>query len=538
MNEFGRKPNNADLSYLGLNNAENVFWNLTPAELVEETIVRGQGMLTHTGALAVNTGEFTGRSPKDRFLVYDEKTKDAVWWGDINLKFDPDDFTRLFNRMQAYLSGRDVYVKDAYVCADDQYRMNVRLVAELPWSGLFAENMFLRLNQDEISDFSPEWNIVCAPGFYADPAIDKTRQHNFAVINFTEKMILIGGTGYTGEIKKGIFSVLNFILPHEREVLSMHCSANVGQDGDTAVFFGLSGTGKTTLSSDPNRRLIGDDEHGWADGSVFNFEGGCYAKTIDLSAEREPQIFNAIKFGALLENIGFDENDPSVPDFEDSTITENTRVSYPIHHIDNIMVPSVGKDPKNIFFLTCDAYGVLPPISRLSKGQAMYHFMSGYTAKVAGTEAGITEPQTAFSACFGAPFMPLHPSKYAEMLGKKMDERDVKVWLVNTGWSGGAYGEGERIKLRYTRAMITAALTGELENVDYKEHEIFGLQMPTSCPDVPDEILSPKSTWKDATKYDNTALALAEKFVNNFKKFEEHSSEEIKSAAPHTRVNA
>lgn len=538
MNEFGRKPNNADLSYLGLDNADNIFWNLTPAELVEETIVRGQGMLTHTGALAINTGEFTGRSPKDRYIVCDEKTEDAVWWGDINIKFDSADFDRLQNRMQAYLSNRDIYVKDAYVCADEKYRMNVRLVSEYPWSSLFGHNMFLRLEADEISDFSAEWNVICAPGFYADPEIDKTRQHNFAVINFTKKMILIGGTGYTGEIKKGIFSVLNFLLPHDKNVLSMHCSANVGEDGDTAVFFGLSGTGKTTLSSDPNRRLIGDDEHGWADGSVFNFEGGCYAKTIDLSAEREPQIFNAIKFGALLENIGFDEKDPSVPDYEDSTITENTRVSYPIHHIDNIMVPSVGSDPKNIFFLTCDAYGVLPPISKLTKGQAMYHFMSGYTAKVAGTEAGITEPQTAFSACFGAPFMPLHPSRYAEMLGKKMDERDVNVWLVNTGWSGGAYGEGERIRLRYTRAMITAALTGELKDVDYKEHEIFGLQMPVSCPDVPDEILNPKSTWKDQAAYDKTAQALAEKFAKNFKKFEENTSEEIINAGPRVRVDA
>ncbi len=538
MNEFGRKPNNADLSYLGLNRAENIFWNLSPAELVEETIVKGQGLLTHTGSLAVNTGEFTGRSPKDRFIVCDDKTKDAVWWGDINIKFDIDHFDRLQQRMQAYLSNRDIYVKDAYVCADEDYRMNVRLVSEYPWSSLFGHNMFLRPEVDEIDDFAPEWNILCAPGFYADPEIDNTRQHNFAVINFTKKMILIGGTGYTGEIKKGIFSVLNFILPHEKNVLSMHCSANVGEEGDTAVFFGLSGTGKTTLSSDPNRRLIGDDEHGWADGSVFNFEGGCYAKTIDLSSEREPQIFDAIKFGSLLENIGFDEDNPSIPNYEDSTITENTRVSYPIHHIDNIMVPSVGSDPKNIFFLTCDAYGVLPPISRLTRGQAMYHFMSGYTAKVAGTEAGITEPQTAFSACFGAPFMPLHPSRYAEMLGKKMDERDVRVWLVNTGWSGGPYGEGDRIKLRYTRAMITAALTGKLNDVEYKEHEIFGLQMPVSCPDVPAEMLNPKSTWKDQSAYDKTAQSLAAKFVANFKKFEEHTSEEIISAGPLVRVNA
>lgn len=538
MNEFGRKPNNADLGSLGLKNVDTIFWNLSPAELIEETILRGQGLLTHTGAIAVNTGEFTGRSPKDRFIVCDETTENAVWWGDINKKFDSGDFDRLFDRMKAYLSNRDVFVKDAYVCADEKYRMNVRLVSEHPWSNLFADNMFLRLTDEEIDNYSPEWSIVCAPEFFADPEVDKTRQHNFAVIDFTKKMVLIGGTGYTGEIKKGIFSVLNFILPHQHNVLSMHCSANVGKDGDTAVFFGLSGTGKTTLSSDPNRRLIGDDEHGWADGSVFNFEGGCYAKTIDLSEKREPQIYGAIKFGALLENIGFNEDNPSIPDYEDSTITENTRVSYPIHHIDNVMVPSVGGDPKNIFFLTCDAYGVLPPISKLTKGQAMYHFMSGYTAKVAGTEAGITEPVTAFSACFGAPFMPLHPSKYAEMLGNKMGEREVKVWLINTGWSGGAYGTGERIKLRYTRAMITAAMDGHLDKVEYKEHEVFGLQMPTSCPDVPGEILDPKATWTDKAKYDTKAFDLAEKFVKNFKQFEAHTSEEILAAAPRVRVSA
>lgn len=537
MNEFGRKPNDADLSYLGLNRASNVFWNLTPAELVEETIVSGQGLLTNTGALAINTGEFTGRSPKDRFIVCDSKTEDAVWWGEINKKFDSKDFDQLFNRMQAYLANRDLYVKDAYVCADSNYRMNVRAVTEYSWSSLFADNMFLRLNSEELKDFTPEWNIVCAPGFFASPEIDNTRQHNFAVINFTRKMIIIGGTGYTGEIKKGIFSVLNFVLPHEKNVLPMHCSANVGEDGDTAVFFGLSGTGKTTLSSDPNRRLIGDDEHGWANGTVFNFEGGCYAKTIDLSEEREPQIFNAIKFGALLENIGFKEG-VSEPDYTDSSITENTRVSYPIHHIDNIMVPSIGKDPKNIFFLTCDAYGVLPPISKLTRGQAMYHFMSGYTAKVAGTEAGITEPQTVFSACFGAPFMPLHPAKYAEMLGKKMDENSVNVWLLNTGWSGGEYGVGERIKLRYTRAMITAALTGALDNVSYKEHEVFGLNMPLTCPEVPDSMLDPKSTWNDKAAYDAKAQGLADKFIANFKKFEELSSDEIKASGPRVRMNA
>jgi len=361
--------------------------------------------------------------------------------------------------------------------------------------------------------------------------MDGTRQHNSAIINFTDKMIIIGGTGYTGEIKKGIFSVLNFILPHEKNVLSMHCSANVGKDGDTAVFFGLSGTGKTTLSSDPDRRLIGDDEHGWSENGVFNFEGGCYAKTIDLSQEKEPQIWDAIKFGAILENIGFEEG-TTTPDYEDCDITQNTRVSYPIHHIDNIMVPSRGGMPKNIFFLTADAFGVLPPISKLTPGQAMYHFISGYTAKVAGTEEGVDEPQTAFSACFGAPFLPLHPTKYAEMLGQKMEENSVRVWLINTGWSGGEYGTGERISLKYTRAMITSALEGKLDNVDYTTHEIFGLDMPNECANVPTEILNPKNTWADKAAYDAKANHLAGEFVKNFVQFESGANEEIMAAAP------
>ncbi|MGB1033149.1 MAG: phosphoenolpyruvate carboxykinase (ATP), partial [Flavobacteriales bacterium] len=382
-----------------------------------------------------------------------------------------------------------------------------------------------------------EWHIVCAPEFKADPELDGTRQSNFAIINFTKKMIIIGGTGYTGEIKKGIFSVLNYVLPHEKNVLSMHCSSNVGEDGDTAVFFGLSGTGKTTLSSDPLRRLVGDDEHGWSHKGVFNFEGGCYAKTIDLNKEKEPQIWDAIKFGAILENIGF-EDDGVTPNFNDSSKTQNTRVSYPIHHIDNIMVPSAGGIPKNIFFLTCDAFGVLPPIAKLTKEQAMYHFISGYTAKVAGTEAGITEPQTAFSACFGSPFLPLHPTKYAEMLGEKMTEHKVNVWLVNTGWSGGAYGEGSRMKLGYTRSMITEALTGGLDSADYTNHEVFGLAMPSTCANVPDELLNPRNTWSDKTKYDQKANELAQKFNNNFKQFEEFANKEILSAAPKVSVGA
>lgn len=537
MNEYGFKAKNASIADLGLGHVENAYWNLQPSELVEESILLGEGVLTDTGALAIDTGEFTGRSPADRFIVKDSITENTVWWGNINKPFDSGKFDALFNRAAAYLAGRDVYVRDAYACADEKHRLNLRVVTELPWSNQFAHNMFLRPSKEEIANFNPEWHVVCVPGFKATPEIDGTRQHNFAVINFTRKMILIGGTGYTGEIKKGIFSVLNYILPQDRDVLSMHCSANVGAEGDTSIFFGLSGTGKTTLSADPARKLIGDDEHGWDGNSVFNFEGGCYAKTIDLSKEKEPQIWDAIKFGAILENIEFTEGTTTV-DYANSSKTQNTRVSYPIHHIDNICMPSAGSNPKNIFFLTCDAYGVLPPISRLTAGQAMYHFISGYTAKVAGTEAGITEPQTVFSACFGAPFLPLHPTKYAEMLGAKMKESNVNVWLINTGWSGGAYGTGSRMSLKYTRAMITAALNGELANVDYTTHEVFGLDMPVSCPNVPTEVLNPKQTWADKGAYDAKANGLAEEFVSNFEQFSEFANKEIMDAAPRASVSA
>jgi phosphoenolpyruvate carboxykinase (ATP) len=537
MNHYGKNPDEAGLLSLGLGEINNAFWNLTPAELTEETIVSGMGTLSDTGALCVDTGEFTGRSPKDRFVVKDAKTEQTVWWGDVNIPFSPENFERLYARMRAYLAGRDVYVRDAYACAHPEYRMNLRVVTEFPWSNMFANNMFLRLTDEEGENFTPEWTVICAPGFKADASIDGTRQHNFAILNFTKKMIIIGGTAYTGEIKKGIFSVLNYVLPQERGVLSMHCSANVGADGDTAVFFGLSGTGKTTLSSDPNRRLIGDDEHGWSADSVFNFEGGCYAKCIDLTREKEPQIYDAIKFGAILENVGF-MDDGCTPDYSDGSRTENTRVSYPIHHIDNIMEPSRGGIPKNIFFLTCDAYGVLPPISKLSKAQAMYQFISGYTAKVAGTEVGITEPQVTFSACFGKAFLPLHPAKYAEMLGKKMEESNVNVWLVNTGWIGGGYGVGNRISLKYTRALITSALTGQFDGVAFHNHEVFGFAMPASCPNVPDDILNPRNTWADKSAYDATAQKLAQKFVENFDKFKEFASEEILSAAPGKKQTA
>ncbi len=531
MQENGLKSTKATVNDLGIKDA-TVHWNLSSEELARISVEKGMAQDTSTGAIAVNTGEFTGRSPKDRFIVRDEVTEDAVWWGNINIPFEPSQFDALYDRVVDYLSGKELYARDAYVCADPKYRTNIRVVTELPWSNMFCHNMFLRPSQDEIENFDPEWTVVCAPGFMADPERDGTRQHNFAILNFGRKIAMVGGTGYTGEMKKGIFSALNFILPHQKDTLAMHCSANVGESGDTAIFFGLSGTGKTTLSADPNRRLIGDDEHGWtSENTVFNFEGGCYAKVIDLTEEKEPDIWKAIKPGAILENITFKEG-TNVPDYESAKITENTRVSYPIYHIDNIQESSVGENPKNIFFLTCDASGVLPPISKLTPGQAMFHFISGYTAKVAGTEAGITEPVAAFSACFGAPFMPLHPTKYAEMLGEKMQAAGVNVWLVNTGWSGGAYGTGSRMKLKYTRAMITAALEGDLDNVDYTTHEVFGLAMPATCPNIPDDILSPKNTWADKVAYDAEANKLAVKFNKNFEKFEEYANEEILAGAP------
>jgi len=530
-NEFGLRASNASVATLGLGNVAAAYWNMTPAELVEEAIVRGEGRLVDSGALAADTGEFTGRSPKDRFIVKDAITENAVWWGDVNIPFDSQKFDLLYHRVCAYLAGKEIFVRDAYACADPKYRTNIRVVTEQAYHNIFANNLFLRPTKEEVLNFSPEWTIVNAPGFKADPAIDGTRQHNFAILNFTQKIILIGGTGYTGEIKKGIFGVLNFVLPHDKNVLSMHCSANIGKDGDTAIFFGLSGTGKTTLSADPNRGLIGDDEHGWATDTVFNLEGGCYAKCVDLTKEKEPEIWEAIKFGALLENIVcYDET--STVDFSNISKTENTRVAYPIHHIANAVEPSIASNPKNIFFLTCDAYGVLPPISKLDAGQAMYHFISGYTAKVAGTEAGVTEPQTTFSACFGKVFLPLHPAKYAEMLGKKMKEHQVNVWLVNTGWTGGAYGTGSRMKLSYTRAMITAALNGALASVEFEQHPIFGLQMPTTCPNVPSEILNPRNTWNSAADYDKKANELAQKFIKNFEQYAEGVSPEILAAAP------
>ena len=521
------------LNSLGIKNA-TIHYQLSSNELHHKTLEKKQGKESSLGAIAINTGEFTGRSPMDRFIVKDDITKDEVWWGDINIPFESDKFDKLYDKVVSYLSEKEIFVRDSYACADPNYKLNIRVVNEYPWSNMFAYNMFLRPTEEELKGFSPEWTVINAPGFMADAAIDGTRQHNFAILNFTKKIALIGGTGYTGEIKKGIFSALNFILPVFKNTLPMHCSANVGKDGDTAIFFGLSGTGKTTLSADPNRKLIGDDEHGWTnENTVFNFEGGCYAKAIDLSQEKEPEIYAAIKKGAILENIIMDEN--GVIDFSDTSITQNTRVSYPIYHIDNIQKPSIGKNPKNIFFLTADAFGVLPPISKLTPSQAAYHFISGYTAKVAGTEAGVNEPTPSFSACFGAPFMPLHPTRYAEMLSNKMKEAGVNVWLVNTGWSGGQYGVGKRMALKYTRAMITAVLNGDLGDYTYEDyhiHSVFGVAQPRSCPGVPTSVLSPRTTWNNDEAYYRTAFKLSNAFRKNFKQFEEYANEEIRRGGP------
>lgn len=527
--------NVAQLQSLGINPTKQYYWNLPVSTLVAHTLQKKQGVLTSTGALACDTGEFTGRSPKDKYIVKDSITEDSIWWGDVNHPFLSEDFDALYDRVTAFLSQKELYIKDVQAASKKEYQLNVRVITENPWQSLFANNLFLRPSEEELETFEHDWLILAAPEFKADPQRDHTRQENFTIINFTKKVILIGGSAYTGEIKKGIFTILNYILPYEKNALSMHCSANIGEDGNTAIFFGLSGTGKTTLSADPSRALIGDDEHGWDSDTVFNFEGGCYAKCVHLSEEKEPQIFSAVRFGTLLENVRFYEGSDIV-DYDNTEVTENTRAAYPINFIDNAIKPSIGGAPTNIFFLTCDAFGVLPPISKLTVGQAMYHFISGYTAKVAGTEAGITEPQTTFSACFGEPFLPLHPTKYAELLGKKLKQDNVNVWLVNTGWSGGAYGTGARINLKSTRAMITAALSGKLDQVTYVKHSVFGLQMPTECEGVPSNILNPKNTWDTKQKYDETAEGLATQFSENFNRYQSFANDEIRSGAP-TTVN-
>ncbi|WP_132054520.1 phosphoenolpyruvate carboxykinase (ATP) [Pseudocnuella soli] len=484
--------------------------------LTRQTLDIGEGSLDQNGTLVINTGKFTGRSPKDKYVVQDDMSDEFVHWNDFHKPISPTCAEELQRKMMRYLSERQLWVRDSFACADPNYSLPLRLVSEKPWASLFAGNMFIAPKGPELETFQPEWYIFHAPGFLADPEVDGTNAPQFVVIDFAKKHILIGGTGYTGEIKKGMFTVLNYLLPMQ-QVLPMHCSANVGKKGDVALFFGLSGTGKTTLSADPDRRLVGDDEHGWSDEGIFNFEGGCYAKCIGLSAEKEPQIFAAIRPGALVENTSFFPGTQQI-NFDDSAVTENTRVSYPLSYIEGAVIPSVAGIPENIFFLTCDATGVLPPISRLTSEQAMYHFLAGYTAKVAGTETGITEPKSTFSACFGAPFLPLHPQVYGKMLKEKIRNNAVNVWLVNTGWTGGSYGTGSRIKLAYTRALIKAALDGVLEHMIFETEPVFGLRIPTSCPGVPASILNPRNAWEDGAAYDAAAQKLHAAFEQQMQK--------------------
>jgi phosphoenolpyruvate carboxykinase (ATP) len=509
----------------------DVFWNLPTTTLYEEAIRRREGLLAHLGPLVVRTGHHTGRSPNDKFTVREPSSADYIWWGKVNRPFDPDNFDSLHRRMASYLQTKDIFIQDCWVGADPAYRLPVRIITEYTWHSLFARNMFIKATPEELARHRPEFTIIDCPRFHAIPANDGTNSETFILVNFAKKLVLIGGTSYAGEIKKSIFTIMNYLLPF-KGVMPMHCSANYGPNGDTALFFGLSGTGKTTLSADPKRTLIGDDEHGWSDNGIFNFEGGCYAKMINLSAEAEPEIYSTSRrFGTILENVSIDPTTRRL-DLDDDTLTENTRGAYPISHISNASLEGRGGHPKNIIFLTADAFGVMPPIARLTPEQAMYHFISGYTAKVAGTERGVTEPEATFSACFGAPFMARHPGVYADLLGRKIAEHKVNCWLVNTGWSGGPYGVGQRMKIAYTRAMVNAALNGQLSEVRYVKDPVFGVQIPTTCPDVSTEVLIPRHTWAEGEAYDRQAKKLAAMFVHNFKEFEDGVAETIKAAAP------
>ena len=518
-----------NLITLGLKVTGNIHYDLDPDELVKQCLQRKEGRLTDTGVLCISTGEFTGRSPKDRYLVKDDVSADTVDWNNFNQPLEQKQFDRILKEVTDYLNRLpEIWVRDSAVCADPEYRLHLRVITETPAMNLFAYNMFLRPDGEALR---ADWHILAAPGIKMDPARYGIRQQNAVIISLQRQVIILAGTGYTGEMKKSVFSVLNFLLPFQKKVLGMHCAANTGSKGDTALFFGLSGTGKTTLSADRSRRLIGDDEHGWTDNGIFNFEGGCYAKCIHLKEENEPDIFRAIRSGALLENTGFFPGSNRV-NYEDASKTENTRVSYPLHYIPHAVIPSMGRNPSNIFFLTCDASGVLPPISRLTPEQAMYQFISGYTAKIAGTETGITEPKTTFSPCFGAPFLPLHPGFYARMLGERIRKHQVRVWLVNTGWSGGGYGKGERIPLIYTRALVNAVLEGKMDCCNWKVHPLFHFAMPETCYGVPEKMLNPVNTWKDPKEYDLKARDLAAQFIDNFKKYEKDTPVEVRRGAP------
>lgn len=503
--------------------------NPSPEKLVEAAVQRNEGILTATGSLAVKTGKYTGRSPDDRYIVDDDETHDNVDWGKVNHPFPIDRFDKIFEKMKKFVEGKEVFVFDGFVGASRENRLAIRVINDHAWQSLFARQLFVRPSAAELDEHEPEFTVMCINGFEAIHEVDGTASNVFILINLTKKLVLIGGTSYAGEMKKSMFAVMNYLLP-KRGIFPMHCSANIGKNGDTALFFGLSGTGKTSLSADPNRMLIGDDEHGWSDSGVFNFEGGCYAKCINLNQESEPQIWNAIKSGAVLENVVIDRQTLK-PNFDDGSLTENTRAAYPLEYIPTAIFPSVGGHPKVIIFLTADALGVLPPLSRLTKEGAMYHFMSGYTSKLAGTERGIKEPKATFSECFGAPFMPRPASVYANLLGEKIRKHNTIVYLINTGWSGGPYGVGKRISIKHSRDMVTAALTGALDIVKYRHDDLFNLDIPTECPGVPPEVLDPKTTWQDKDAYDLSAKKLAQMFVDNFKKFK-NVSPEIIDAGP------
>ncbi|HLH38135.1 MAG TPA: phosphoenolpyruvate carboxykinase (ATP) [Bryobacteraceae bacterium] len=524
------RPSRYELDRHGLRKVGAIHWNLNPAQLIEQAILRGEGMLSENGALVVRTGQFTGRSPKDKFIVRDASTESTVNWGPVNQAMSPENFDRLFARLVQFWEGKEVFVQDCFAGADPAYQLPVRVIAQRAWHALFGRQLFVRGDASKLAEYTPEFTIFFAPAFQADPAAEGTRSQTAIVINFAKKIILIAGTEYAGELKKSVFSTLNYLLTF-RNVLPMHCSANIGQNGKTALFFGLSGTGKTTLSADPGRRLIGDDEHGWSDRGVFNFEGGCYAKCIHLSKEKEPQIWNAIRFGAVLENVAMDPETRLV-DFDSDQYTENTRAAYQVEFIDNAVIPGIGGHPSHVLFLTADAFGVLPPISRLTPDQAMYHFLSGYTAKLAGTERGLgKEPTATFSAGFGEPFLPRHPEFYAKMLGERLERYNVKCYLVNTGWVGGGYGVGQRMSLAYTRAMVNAAIAGELDGVAVEPHPVFRVLVPKSVPGIPPELLDARGQWKDKAAYDRAAEELSARFRKNFEKFG-HVAEQIMEAAP------
>jgi len=515
----------------GIHNINNLFYNLSTPALYEQACRRREAMVAQNGPLVVRTGQHTGRSPNDKFIVKEPSSENNIWWGKINKPIEEKYFHIIYNHMLSYMQNKDLYVQDCFVGADPEYRLPIRVITETAWHSLFARNLFLRATPEELKNHDPEFTVISLPYFQADPENNGTNSGVFIIINFGKKLILIGGTSYAGEIKKSIFTLMNYLMPL-KGIMSMHCSANVGEKGDVAIMFGLSGTGKTTLSADPKRKLIGDDEHGWSSKGIFNYEGGCYAKVIRLSKESEPFIYETTrKFGTILENVAMDVT-TRILDLDDDSLTENTRAAYPIDFIPNIEPSGMAGHPNNIVMLTADAFGVLPPIAKLTPEQAMYHFISGYTAKVAGTEKGIKEPKATFSTCFGAPFMALHPSVYAKLLGEKIKKHNVKCWLINTGWTGGPYGEGHRMKIEFTRTMLNAAINGELDNVETFVDEFFGLRIPKNINGIPSEILNPRNTWKDKNKYDDTAKKLVNMFHENFKNFENEVDENIKKSGP------